>query len=54
MTANNIPVAAGEVDVEQLDDEQLPTIANQALESGKYDLADRCVDEIAERGIDIN
>jgi len=47
MTANNIPVAKRDVDVKEWDDDRVVRMAEAALEAGRYDLADDCVDEAA-------
>jgi hypothetical protein len=49
MTANNIPVERSDVDVTEWDDDKLARMANAALEAGRFELADDCVDEAARR-----
>ena len=53
MTANNIPVAKKDVDVTEWDDDRVVRMADAALEAGRFDLADDCVDEAARRGLSL-
>jgi hypothetical protein len=53
MTANNIPVAKRDVDVAEWDDDRVVRIADAALEAGRFDLADDCVNEAARRDLSL-
>ena len=53
MTANNIPVAKKDVDVTEWDDDRVVRMADAALEAGRFDLADACVDEATRRDLSL-
>ena len=53
MTANNIPAAKKDVDVTEWDDERVVRMADAALEAGRFDLADACVDEATRRDLSL-
>ena len=41
------------INVQNLSNERLGIIANHALESGRFGLADECVDEAVDRGVSL-
>jgi len=53
MTANNIPVAKRDVDVTEWADDRVVRMADAALEAGRFDLADACVDEASRRDLSL-
>ena len=45
--------ANANINVKNVSDERLGIIANHALESGRFSLADECVDEAVSRGVSL-
>jgi hypothetical protein len=53
MTANNIPVAKDDIDVTEWNDDRVIRVADAALEAGRFELADACVNEATRRNLSL-